>query len=90
MKPTEFSRNAEQAVPAWDLDGMPALNRSVNVPISADKSVSTDTSPIEMIKKHTASVNQKKVRKNGGLHYTRNLWVIPDAAGMGTFPGDHP
>jgi muconate cycloisomerase len=80
----------EQPVPAWDLDSMALLARTVNIPLSADESVSTDTSLIEIIKRRAASIIQTKVGKNGGIHYTRKLWTIADAAGIGIFPGNHP
>ena len=80
----------EQPVPMWDLDGMALLARSVAIPISADESLSTDTSLIEIIKRRAASIMQTKVGKNGGIHYTRKLWAIADAAGIGIFPGNHP
>jgi len=80
----------EQPVPAWDLDSMALLARTVSIPISADESVSTDSSLIEIVKRRAASIIQTKVGKNGGIHYTRKLWTIADAAGIGIFPGNHP
>ena len=81
---------AEQPVPLWDLDGLTELNRRINIPISADESLSTEHSLLEIIKKRAASIVQTKVGKNGGIHYSRRLWTIAEAAGIGVFPGNHP
>jgi L-alanine-DL-glutamate epimerase-like enolase superfamily enzyme len=80
----------EQPVPMWDLEGLAALSRSVRIPISADESLTTDHSLVEIIKKRAASIIQTKVGKNGGLYYTRKLWTVADAAEIGIFPGNHP
>lgn len=80
----------EQPVPLWDLDGMAELNHRVNIPISADESLSTDHSLMEIIRKRAASIIQTKTGKNGGIHYSRKLWTIAEAAGISVFPGNHP
>lgn len=80
----------EQPVPQWDLDGLATLSQSTGIPISADESLTTDHSLIEIIKRRAATVVQTKVGKNGGLHYIRRLWAIAEAAGLGIFPGNHP
>jgi L-alanine-DL-glutamate epimerase-like enolase superfamily enzyme len=80
----------EQPVPGWDLDGMAALCRTVAIPISADESLTTDHSLLEISQKQAAKVIQTKTGKNGGLYYTRRLWEIAEAAGIAIFPGNHP
>lgn len=80
----------EQPVAGWDLEGMALLARSVATPLSADESLSTAHSLIEIIRRGAASVIQTKTGKNGGIHYIRRLWTIAEAAGIGIFPGNHP
>lgn len=80
----------EQPVPGWDLEGMAALSRAVAFPLSADESLTTDHSLIEISRRQAAKVVQTKTGKNGGIYYTRKLWDIADAAGIAIFPGNHP
>tara|TARA_Y100000588_G_scaffold280077_1_gene297023 strand:- start:1164 stop:2327 length:1164 start_codon:yes stop_codon:yes gene_type:complete len=81
---------AEQPIAIWDIDGMAELARTVDMPIMADESVSTDHSLLEVIRKRAATVVQTKTAKNGGIHYIRNLWALAKAAGMRIYPGNHP
>lgn len=80
----------EQPVPGWDLDGMAALATAVAIPLSADESLNTDHSLVEIVRRRAAAVIQTKTGKNGGIHYIRRLWAIAQAAGVGIFPGNHP
>ena len=80
----------EQPVPGWDLEGMAAICRAVAIPISADESLTTDHSLVEIVRRQAAGIIQTKTGKNGGIYYTRKLWEIADAAGIGIFPGNHP
>jgi L-alanine-DL-glutamate epimerase-like enolase superfamily enzyme len=80
----------EQPVPGWDLDGMAQLCRGTSIPLSADESLSTDHSLVEIITRRAASIIQTKAAKNGGIHYTRSLWALARAAGIQIFPGNHP
>lgn len=81
---------AEQPIAIWDIDGMAELARTVDMPIMADESVSTDHSLLEVIRNRAATVVQTKTAKNGGIHYIRNLWALAKAAGMRIYPGNHP
>lgn len=81
---------AEQPVAIWDIDGLAALARAVDMPIMADESVSTDHSLLDVIKKRAATVVQTKTAKNGGIHYIRKLWALAQASGMRIYPGNHP
>jgi L-alanine-DL-glutamate epimerase-like enolase superfamily enzyme len=80
----------EQPVPEWDISGLVALSAAVAIHISADESVSTDHSRIEILRRRAATIIQTKTGKNGGIHRTRALWTIARAAGIGIFPGNHP
>ena len=89
MEPFDIDA-AEQPIAIWDIDGLAELARTVDMPIMADESVSTDHSLLEVIRKRAASVVQTKTAKNGGIHYIRHLWVLAQAAGMRIYPGNHP
>jgi muconate cycloisomerase len=80
----------EQPVGLYDLDGMAALGRIVAVPLSADESLSSEASLIEIIRRRAASLIQTKSGKNGGLFYCKRLWAIARAAGLAALPGNHP
>ena len=80
----------EQPLPAWDLDGMARLAAAVNIPLSADESVSDAHSLLQIAKAGAARVIQTKSAKNGGIHGIRKLWTVADALGIGIFPGNHP
>ena len=81
---------AEQPIAIWDIDGMAEQARTVDMPIMADESVSTDHSLLEVIRKRAATVVQTKTAKNGGIHYIRKLWALAKAAGMRIYPVNHP
>src|SRR5579862_5016893 len=80
----------EQPVPLHDLEGMAALARAVTIPISADESVSTQASVVEIVRRRAASMIQTKIGKNGGLFYCQRLWIIAQAAGLAPLAGNHP
>jgi muconate cycloisomerase len=80
----------EQPIAGWDLAGMASLARAVRIPLSADESVTTDHSLMKIAEQRAASIIQTKTGKNGGIHYSRALWQIAHAAGIGIFPGNHP
>jgi muconate cycloisomerase len=80
----------EQPIAGWDLAGMAALGRSAAVPLSADESVTSAHSLIEIARLRAASVIQTKTAKNGGLFHIQRLWAIAEATGIGIFPGNHP
>ena len=80
----------EQPVSMYDLDGMAALAGLVTIPISADESVSTQASVVDIIKRRAASMIQTKIGKNGGLFYCHRLWTVAHAAGLAPLAGNHP
>lgn len=79
----------EQPVPDYDLDGMAAVRRAVNVPIAADESCSTIERVIEMIKRESCDVFVVYVSEAGGLSRASAIASIADACGkwcvMGTW-----
>ncbi len=80
----------EQPVPGWDLQGMARLGQSVRTPISADESLSSGHSLLDIVRQRAATIIQTKTGKNGGIHSIRRLWTIAQEAGIGIFPGNHP
>lgn len=80
----------EQPLPAWDLAGMAALAKAVQMPLSADESLTTARSLLEISRHEAARVVQTKSAKNGGIHFIRLLWQIAETVGIGIFPGNHP
>ena len=81
---------AEQLLGIHDLDGMAELARRVDIPMITDECVATDRDLMEVIRRRAATIAQTKAAKNGGIWYTRRLWEIANAAGMGIYPGNHP
>lgn len=75
----------EQPVPAWDLDGMVALQAVGKVPISADESLHSIQDAITLIRKDAARVFSLKTGKCGGLFRTRQIAAMAEAAGLPCF-----
>ncbi|HEX2546571.1 MAG TPA: enolase C-terminal domain-like protein, partial [Ramlibacter sp.] len=80
----------EQPLPSWDLDGMAHLARAVNIPLSADESLTDAQSLLEIARAGAARVIQTKSAKNGGIHGIRKIWTVAQALGVDIFPGNHP
>jgi L-alanine-DL-glutamate epimerase-like enolase superfamily enzyme len=80
----------EQPVSLNDIDGMAALAKIITIPISADESVSSQASVVEIIRRRAASLIQTKIGKNGGLFYCQRLWTVAHAAGIAPLAGNHP
>jgi muconate cycloisomerase len=72
----------EQPVSEWDISGHAALSVAVAISISADESVSTDHSLIEIVRRRAATIIRTKNAKTAAS--------IARAAGIGIFPGNHP
>jgi L-alanine-DL-glutamate epimerase-like enolase superfamily enzyme len=79
----------EQPVPDYDLDGMAAVRRAVDVPIAADEGCSTVEKTLELIKHEACDVFVVYVSEAGGLSRARHISAIADACGkwcvMGTW-----
>ncbi|HHX26097.1 MAG TPA: hypothetical protein GX721_05450 [Firmicutes bacterium] len=89
LEPYDFDM-CEQLIPPWNLEGMADLCRHTSIPLSADESVSTAHSLLDVIRHRSASIVQTKTGKNGGIYYSKQLWEICKAAGIQIFPGNHP
>jgi len=79
----------EQPLPDYDLDGLAALRRAVEVPIATDESCSSIERVLEMIKRDSCDVFVVYVSEAGGLTRARTIASIADACGkwcvMGTW-----
>ena len=81
---------AEQLIALWDMEGMAELARRTSIPLMADECVSSDHDLLRVINLRAARVVQTKVAKNGGIHHSRKLWTLAEAAGLRIYPGNHP
>ena len=84
--PFTLTPHQERALAEIDAD----LARSVPIPISADESLTSDHSLLEIARREAARVVQTKSGKNGGIHGVRRLWALAESLGIGIFPGNHP
>ena len=76
----------EQPLPYWDLDGLVALRRKINVPIILDESIYDPQSLSEVVKRGAADAAHLKVIK-GGFLKLQEMIAIADAAGLTIIPG---
>ena len=81
---------AEQLTALWDVEGMAELARRTSIPLMADECVSSDHDLLRVINLRAARIVQTKVAKNGGIHHSRKLWTLAEAAGLRIYPGNHP
>jgi L-alanine-DL-glutamate epimerase-like enolase superfamily enzyme len=72
----------EQPVPAWDLQGMAAVRRSVDTPIEADESCYTIHDAMQIIRHEAADVLNIKLGKAGGLYSAKKIVALAEAAGL--------
>lgn len=72
----------EQPVPAWDLQGMAQVRRSVDTLIEADESCFTIHDAMQIIRHEAADVLNIKIAKAGGLYNAKKIAAIAEAAGL--------
>jgi muconate/chloromuconate cycloisomerase len=72
----------EQPIPAWNLDGLSAVCKSVETPIAVDESLYSPHDAIRIIKKEAADVFNIYVSKSGGLHQAKKIVNIAESAGI--------
>jgi L-Ala-D/L-Glu epimerase len=72
----------EQPVPAWDLQGMAAVRRSVDTPIEADESCYTIHDAMQIIRHEAADVLNIKLGKAGGLYNAKKIAALAEASGL--------
>ena len=72
----------EQPVAAWDLQGMAAVRRSVEIPIEADESCYTVQDAMQIVRHEAADVLNIKLSKAGGLYAAKKIAAVAEAAGL--------
>lgn len=75
----------EQPLQSWDVEGMAALRRSLNVPISADEGVATLQDALRLIRAEAVDVFSIKVTKNGGIRPAKAICDLAEAHGVQVF-----
>jgi len=81
----------EQPVPWWDIAGLRAVRRAVDIPITADESAWTPHDVVNLARAEAVDTICIKPIKNGGLFLGRRMAEIADAAGLGVLMGSkHP
>ena len=77
----------EQPVPAWDLEGMALVRKSVDTLIEADESAYSIHDVMNIIRQGAADVINIKVAKAGGLYNAKKIAALAEAAGLGCVLG---
>lgn len=77
----------EQPVPAWDLEGMALVRKSVDTLIEADESAYSIHDVMNIIRQGAADVINVKVAKAGGLYNAKKIAALAEAAGLGCVLG---
>lgn len=71
----------EQPVPDYDLEGMAAVRRAVDVPIAADEACSTVERVLQLIKHDSCDVFVVYISEAGGLSRAHQIAAMADACG---------
>jgi L-Ala-D/L-Glu epimerase len=77
----------EQPVPDFDLAGMAAVRRAVDVPIAADESCTSVWSALQLLKHEACDVFVVYLSEAGGLTRARQIAALADAAGKSCVTG---
>jgi muconate cycloisomerase len=77
----------EQPLPRWDLEGMAALGRRVDVPLMADESCFTPHDALTIARLGGVGILGLKVTKSAGILATMAIARIAEAAGLGAYVG---
>lgn len=72
----------EQPVPAWDLQGMALIRRSVDTLIEADEGCYTMHDALHLIRHEAVDVINIKIGKAGGLLHAKKIAAVAEAAGI--------
>ncbi len=80
----------EQPLPAYDLDGMAEVRRSIGVPLMADESVRNPRSAMQVILRRAADIANVYVTEAGGLLNASKIFAMCEAAGMPCMIGSMP
>ncbi len=80
----------EQPLPAYDLDGMAEVRRSIAVPLMADESIRNPRSAMQVLKREAADIANVYVTEAGGLLNASRIIAMCEAAGMPCMIGSMP
>jgi len=72
----------EQPVPAWNIEGLAQVKRSINIPVAADESLYTIYDAMRLIKTDAVDIFGIKFIKTGGLCKARKIAHLAEAAGI--------
>ena len=75
----------EQPVPKWDLAGMAQVRAAVDVlieAVEADEAAYTPHDVVQIIRAQAADVINIKIAKAGGLHQSKKIAAVAEAAGL--------
>ena len=75
----------EQPLQSWDVDGMAALRRCLDMPLSADEGVATLQDAMRLIKAEAVDIFSIKVTKNGGIRPAKAICEYAAAHGIQVF-----
>jgi L-alanine-DL-glutamate epimerase-like enolase superfamily enzyme len=80
----------EQPLPAYDLDGMAEVRRSIGVPLMADESIRNPRSVMQVIRRGAADIGNVYVTEAGGILNASKIFAMCEAAGMPCMIGSMP
>ncbi len=72
----------EQPVPAWDLQGMALVRRSVETLIEADEACYSIHDAMQIVRHEAADVLNIKIAKAGGLYQAKKIAAIAESGGL--------
>jgi L-alanine-DL-glutamate epimerase-like enolase superfamily enzyme len=72
----------EQPTPAWDIDGLAEVARSVSVPIAADESCQSVRDALMLAERHACEVFCVYISEAGGIVRAREIVAIATTAGI--------
>lgn len=75
----------EQPCQSWDVDGMAYVKNNINIPLSADESVSTLQDAKRLIEKKAVDIFSVKVTKNGGIFPAKQICDLACVNGIKIF-----
>lgn len=81
---------AEQPLAIDDLDGMARLIELTGIPVMPDESLTSPESALAIVSRRAASVFGMKLAKHGGIHGSRKIAAIAQAAAIPIYPGGQP
>lgn len=80
----------EQPVPAWDVEGLRRLTRTLDLRVVADESLQSVHDALHLASRRACDIFNVKVLKVGGLYRARQVAAIAEAAGIPVKVGSMP